>query len=278
MTTPDAVPQSETFLRRFHDRTPGELAKYHSSNPVSGGRTSLQVLAERVAGAQRVLDLGCGDGALLTVLAHNGASELAGVDLSEGELALARVRPELADADLRVGRAQELPFADESFDAVVSHMALMLMSDIEQVIAEIARVSMPKGRLALVIGARPAPRSGFDLFLSLALPILATLPPERRVPPLGDRRTRHRTGLDELLVPAGFEPVTWEQITLEMSGTPEQVWESAVQNYYDVAMLDGDQLAQLHEKFIAEALALSEYGQLTGGARISVAMTQLRGY
>lgn len=88
---------------------------------------------------------------------------MVGIDLSERELARARTRPELADADLRLGRAQRLPFAEDSFDAVVSHMALMLVSEVDQVVAEAARVLRPGGRFAVVVGARDAPRSGFEL-------------------------------------------------------------------------------------------------------------------
>ncbi|HEX5119448.1 MAG TPA: class I SAM-dependent methyltransferase [Pseudonocardiaceae bacterium] len=100
------------------------------TNPTADGRTSYRFLADRVAGAQSVLDLGCADGTLLVVLARNGANGLAGVDLSAGELALARGRPELRDADLRLARAQELPFADDSFDAIVSHMASVARTEI----------------------------------------------------------------------------------------------------------------------------------------------------
>jgi SAM-dependent methyltransferase len=241
------------------------------ANHLPNGRTSYQLLADRVAGARQVLDLGCADGTLLADLARNGVPELAGVDLSEGELALARRRPELVGADLRVGRAQELPFADDAFDAVVSHMAFMLMSDVEQVSAGVARVLRPGGRFAITVGAGPVPGGALELFLSLARPVFATLPAERRVPPLGDRRTRSRAGLDELLTPAGFEPVSWEEFPLELSGTPEQVWESVVPSYYEMAQLDDEQVGALRGDFIARASALSSTGVVTGGARIAVA-------
>lgn len=275
MPTTDEAAASETFLRTYHDRTPGSMARSVLANPTSDGRTSYQLLADRVAGAGRILDVGCADGVLLSALARNGAAELAGVDLSEGEVTLARGRTELAGADLRVGRAQELPFADDSFDAVVSHLALMLMTDVEQVVAELARVLRPGGRLAVAIGAGPLPGGGLDLFLSLARPVFAAVPEERRVPAMGDRRTRSRAGIDELLVPAGFAPVTWEEITLELSGTPEQVWQSAVPSYYDMVTLDDEQVARLHEDFLAQAAARSSGGRLDGGARIAIVTTRL---
>lgn len=178
----------------------------------------------------------------------------------------------MRDADLRLAPAQELPFADDSFDAIVSHMALMLMSDIEQVIAEAARVLKPGGRFAVSVGVGPV---GPDLFLSLAQPVFAALPPQRRVPSMGDRRTRSREGLDKLLTPAGFMSVSWEEMALELTGTPEQVWEAAIPSYYHMVALDAGQLERLREKFIAQATASSSAGQLHGGARIAVATTQL---
>lgn len=275
MTTADEALAGETFLRTLHDRMPAAMGQYVLANPLPDGRTSYQVLAEHVAGAQRVLDLGCGDGALLAILGDNGADGLAGVDLSENQLALARQRPELAEADLRQGRAQELPFADNAFDTVISHMALMLMADVEQVIAETARVLKPGGRFAIAVGAGTAPDSGHRMFVELGRPLFAELVQQGRIPPLGDKRTRTRAGLDELLTPAGFEPVTWKQLTLERSGTPEEVWESAVERYYEATLLDNAQLAQLREQFLARAAESSEAGLLTTGARISIATTRL---
>lgn len=264
---------SEDFLRTYHDRIPGSMARGTLAHPTSDGRTSYEFLAGHVAGASRVLDLGCADGTLLALLARNGATRLAGVDLSESELALARERPELLDADLRLGRAQQLPFTDDSFHAVVSHMALMLMSDVEQVIAEAARVLEPGGRFAVAVGAGVVPGGWLDLFLSLARPVFTALPPDRRLPRMGDRRARSREGLIELLTPVGFDTVSFEEITLELDGTPEQMWEAAVPSYYDMAMLDDEQVTRLREQFIAEASAVPRIG---GGSRILVATTRLR--
>ncbi|WP_431968120.1 class I SAM-dependent methyltransferase [Nocardia sp. bgisy134] len=271
MTTADAARAAEEFLRNLHNRAPEAMGRYVAAHRLPDGRTSYQFLAERVARARRVLDLGCGDGALLAVLARDGATGLAGVDISEGELAVARRRPELVDADLREARAQELPFAEDSFDAVVCHMALMLMADVEQVIAETARVLRPGGRLAVVVGARSAEGSGLELFLELARPLFA----QRPIPPLGDRRTRSRDGLNELLTAAGFASITWEEITLGGSGTPEQVWDNAIEKYYDTTTLAAEEIAALRREFLARAAALTEDGLLTRGERSAVATTRL---
>ena len=92
---------------------------------------------------------------------------LAGLDLSAEELALARRRPHVARADLRVGAGAATPFEDGRFDGCVSHMALMLMSDAEQVAAELARVLEPGGTLAVVVGGGAAGGEAYASFLRL---------------------------------------------------------------------------------------------------------------
>jgi SAM-dependent methyltransferase len=279
-TTPEtaaaAARAAEEFLRTFHDRIPGRQSAGVEAAPTRDGRTSHQVLAERVAGARRVLDLGCADGALLEVLAGQGAEVLAGIDLSEGELAFARRRPALADADLRQGRAQRLPFADDSFDAVVSHMALMLMSDVEQVVAEAARVLTPGGRLAVAVGGGPVPGEGVELFLTLARPYFDAAPPERRLPRLGDGRTRRREGLDGLLAPLGFAPLSWDQVVIGMDGTPSEVWSTLTWTYYDMEILDEEQVTELRAAFLDRAAELAgPDGRIPCGMRINVAAAWL---
>lgn len=278
-TTPgaaaDAARAAEDFLRAFHDRMPGRQSKGAEAAPTRDGRTGYEVLAERVAGARRVLDLGCADGALLELLAGRGA-ETAGVDLSEGELALARLRPALAGADLRQGRAQELPFPDASFDAVVSHMALMLMSDPDRVVAEAARVLAPGGTFAVAVGGGSVPGEAVELFLEVAVPYFRAAPPERRVPRLGDRRTRTREGLDGLLAPLGFAPLSWETVVMAMDGTPDEVWSTLSGMFYDMEVLDEERTAQLRAEFLEHARALAgPGGRIPCGIRVHVAAARL---
>ncbi|MFF3560457.1 class I SAM-dependent methyltransferase [Streptomyces sp. NPDC002574] len=275
-TTP-AARAAEDFLRTFHDRSPGLQSAGVEEALTRDGRTTYEVLAEHVPGARRVLDLGCADGALLELLAGRGAGVLAGIDLSEGELALARRRPALAGADLRRGRAQELPFADGSFDAVVSHMALMLMSDPDQVCAEAARVLVPGGALAVAVGGGPVPGEGVDLFLTLAVPHFEAAAPERRLPRLGDRRTRGREGLDALLGPLGFAPLSWRTVVIGMDGTPSEVWSALSSTYYDMEVLDEERTADLRAEFLGRAAALAgPDGRLPSGMRVTMGATRLQ--
>ncbi|MGY0501713.1 class I SAM-dependent methyltransferase [Nocardia sp. FBN12] len=276
MRAVDEIHAGEDFYRRTHNQMPGATSRYVRANPLPDGRSSYQFLADQVPDARQVLDLGCGDGSLLAVLARSGATGLAGIDLADGELVTARNRPELAGADLRQGRAQELPFEDNAFDTVVSHMALMLMADVEQVLAEAARVLKPEGQLAISVGLRPAPGSGRALFLKLARPVLfAAVQQQESMPALGDRRTRTREGLNELVEAAGFQAVSWTEVSPGTNATPAQMWQSAVDSYYEVTFVDTRQLQNLREEFLRQASQLAEEGPLPYGARMAIATTQL---
>jgi SAM-dependent methyltransferase len=97
---------------------------------------------------QRVLDVGCGPGALLTELVGRlGADAVAGVDPSESYVAAARERH--PGVDVRVAPAEELPFADESFDAALAQLVVHFMADPVAGLREMARVTRTGG----VVGA-----------------------------------------------------------------------------------------------------------------------------
>lgn len=104
-----------------------------------------------VAAGDRVLDVGCGTGVLARKAADRVAREeqVTGLDLNEGMLAMARrLRPRI---DWRQGDATRLPFADASFDVVLSQFALMYFLDRAAALAEMVRVLRPAGRLVVAV-------------------------------------------------------------------------------------------------------------------------------
>ncbi|WP_228978758.1 class I SAM-dependent methyltransferase [Streptomyces sp. DH12] len=246
--------RQEDFLRAFHARWPAVTAETMGRGRAPDGRSSYALLCEQAAGARSALDLGCGDGPLLELLARSGVAVLAGVDLSPEALALARRRTGVpADAALVRGRAQRLPFASGTFDACLSHMALMLMGDIEQVLAEVARVLAPGGTLACVVGGGAVTdEDAYGRFLSLLRRAVDALPAERRVPRLGDPRARDAGGLGALLRGAGFGPLVWESVPLRLDGSVEEVW-GTVSGLYDLGPLAPSEVRALRTAFLAEA-------------------------
>lgn len=108
-----------------------------------------------VAGAARVLDAGCGGGRLTVSLAQAGA-EVTGIDTSSERLEQARGRAAAAGVELGLLEADfngPLPFADASFDAVTSRLALMAADDPIATLRELRRVLAPGGRLVTVVWA-----------------------------------------------------------------------------------------------------------------------------
>lgn len=100
----------------------------------------------------KVLEIGCGLGTDGAQFAEAGA-DYTGVDLTEAAVELARKRFELFDLTGRfqTADAEELDFADDSFDLVYSHGVLHHTPDTEKAIREIHRVLRPGGRAVVML-------------------------------------------------------------------------------------------------------------------------------
>ncbi len=99
---------------------------------------------------RRVLDVGCGEGALAVELRRRGA-QVTGVDPSGSMIAAARKRAEAAGCPVALLQAQgqQLPFADASFDVVIAKTVLCFVGDGQPFISEMARVLRPGGRFVI---------------------------------------------------------------------------------------------------------------------------------
>jgi len=111
------------------------------------------IAASGIRSGSRVLDVGCGSGEFLRTLAERGAVAT-GVDPAPGMVALARTLAPLAD--VRIAEAEDLPFADASFDVVTAVNALQFADDTVDALAEFARVLAPGGFVAVANWAEGA--------------------------------------------------------------------------------------------------------------------------
>jgi SAM-dependent methyltransferase len=107
--------------------------------------------AARIRPGQRVLDVACGTGALTQAVAERIApgGAVTGLDANPEMLLVARGKH--AGIEWRHGRAEALPFADASFDAVVSQFGLMFFDDRVAALREMRRVLRRDGRLAVAV-------------------------------------------------------------------------------------------------------------------------------
>ena len=103
-----------------------------------------------VAPGSRLLDVGCGAGQLALIAARAGAN-VTGCDISTNWLEKARERAaaEGLSVDFEEGDAEELPYADGQFDAVVSLIGAMFAPRPELVAAELKRVCRSGGMIAM---------------------------------------------------------------------------------------------------------------------------------
>jgi len=115
-------------------------------------------------GDERVLDIGCGRGLLTVGAAHRlSTGKAVGVDVwnrhaitgnsADSVLENAAIEGVKERVEVKEGDARKLPFADETFDVVVSNFVvhdLKNRADREQMMREVARVLKPGGHLALV--------------------------------------------------------------------------------------------------------------------------------
>lgn len=108
------------------------------------GAPVVELLAPRAG--ERILDLGCGDGALTVKLVAMGC-EVVGVDASALQIEAARK----SGLDARVADGENLPF-DGEFDAVFSNAALHWMKNADSVIAGVWRALRPGGRFVAELG------------------------------------------------------------------------------------------------------------------------------
>jgi 2-polyprenyl-3-methyl-5-hydroxy-6-metoxy-1,4-benzoquinol methylase len=123
----------------------------------------------------RWLDLACGTGAVAERAAARGA-EVTGVDLAPALIDTARERAAERGLaiDYRVGDCEQLELADASFDAVSSTCGVMFSPDHAATARELARVTRPGGRLALV---NWTPTGGLARMFNVMAPFMPAPPP-----------------------------------------------------------------------------------------------------
>ncbi len=132
-------------------RTPAEVydelfvpALFRQWGPIVAG-------AARIGDGERVLDVACGTGVLALAALERVGPEgtVAGLDANPDMLSVARRKS--TAIEWREGKAESLPYPDQSFDAVVSQFGLMFFDDRPAAFREMMRVLQPKGRLAVAV-------------------------------------------------------------------------------------------------------------------------------
>ncbi len=120
-----------------------------------------------VVAGQRVLDVGCGPGALTTELvARLGAAAVSAVDPSEPFVEAARKRH--PGVDVHRAAAEQLPFEDDAFDAALAQLVVHFMARPVEGLRELARVTRSGGVVAACVWDHAGGRGPLSLFWEAA--------------------------------------------------------------------------------------------------------------
>lgn len=159
----DTDAQANTFTRGLFDGLPQRydlLAELLSFGQNRRWRHAMVDAALRVSPyARRVLDVATGTAGVALAWTRRTPADVVGVDLTEEMLRVGRERVarQHADGQIRLvaGRAEQLPFPDESFDALTFTYLLRYVTDPAATLRELARVVRPGGAVASLEFAVP---------------------------------------------------------------------------------------------------------------------------
>ncbi|MGO8870251.1 MAG: ubiquinone/menaquinone biosynthesis methyltransferase [Acidimicrobiales bacterium] len=165
----------------------------------------------------RVLDVACGTGDFLTILRDAGLRPV-GMDLSWGMLAANRTVLPLAQAD-----GSALPVATASVDGITCGYALRNFTELGAVLAELARVIRPGGRISLLEVAEPERgllRVGDRIWFRHVVPVIGGLVSDRAAYRYLPRSTAYlppTADLRVMLLAAGFSTVNHRPLSCGLS-------------------------------------------------------------
>lgn len=199
-----------------------------------------------VATGQRVLDVGCGPGALTTELCRRlGPAAVTAVDPSEPFVAAARERhPEVS---VERASAEQLPFPDRTFDAALAQLVVHFMADPVTGLREMARVTREQGVVAACVWDHGGGQGPLSLYWDAVRELDRDVEDESE---LAGARAGH---LAELLEAAGLHEIEETQLAVSVEHpTFEEWWDPFTLGVGPAgayaARLDPEQKAQLRER------------------------------
>ncbi len=187
----------------------------------------------RLRNGLRVLDLGSGTGypALLGAQTVGANGSVAGIDLAEHMLAVAKKRAKqmgLHNVTFRVGDVTTLPFESASFDAVTSRFCLMFLPEIPKAAVEIARVLKPGSWVAVAVWSAPEKNPSIALAMASVQQVI-DLPPADPMAP-GIFRLATPGEFAGMLEKAGLADITDQEFLGEWSyGSTDQYYMSLME-------------------------------------------------
>jgi SAM-dependent methyltransferase len=208
---------------------------------------------------QLVLDVGCGVGAFLSLVARRRAQPF-GLDASEALIELALQR--LPDADLRAGDMEALPYEDDTFDLVTGFNSFFFANDITAAIREAGRVAKPGAAVVIQVWG-PHERNDLEAMKQIIRPFMPPRPTD--APPEPDYS---KPGvLEEIATGAGVTPEQAFDTTWAFEYPDADALGRALVAVAGIAVLVGPEREQQVKDAIVSGLA--RYRTPDGGYRLN---------
>jgi ubiquinone/menaquinone biosynthesis C-methylase UbiE len=193
----------KVYKEQSKDRYNKQAEKYDSGDKGKHARELYEDVLNKLDqfSFNKLLDVGCGTGNLLSLVSSKYNTEIAGVDLSQKMLEIAHNK--LGDnADLREGDSENLPFDDEIFNMIICTDSFHHYPHPETVLTEIRRVLKPNGNILI---ADPWAATLVRLYLNISM----------RFNREGDVKIYSESEICKLLDNTGFKAIKWEQIIVK---------------------------------------------------------------
>jgi SAM-dependent methyltransferase len=177
-------------------------------------------------GGKDVLDLGCGHGGRTAYYLLNGnPRSIIGIEISHERVGVAKTSAHLITQDGRisfaVGFGEALPFADDSFDSIISYDVFEHVQDLPRVLAECCRVLRPGGHLYALFPPYYGPRTHHLDFVTTLPFIHYVFSPEVLVDAANQILTEQPT-LRDAPLPAPAESYLGRKVLPRLNGTTEK--------------------------------------------------------
>jgi SAM-dependent methyltransferase len=230
--------------------------------------------AAHVGDGTRLLDVATGPGTLAAKAAERGGRVI-GIDIAPAMIALARtLHPHL---DFREGSAEDLPFAPSSFDSVVSGFGVGHFSKPERVLAEFARVLIPKGRVALSwwdgFGKNRINGIFFEAINELGISAPGALPAGPAVDRFSDPEQ-----FAAILRAAGFEVAGIDYISFSHPlKNIDELWDLALGSFVRVSTVIRAQNADVQQQIRQKVEQVARQYASPGGFQIPIAFRVIAG-